>query len=155
MIFTDPSMLLLLALLLQSIGLQITEMLKLSFVNSMIILPIFFLMNISSVSIFLVLLLYRVVIKLLVYEMHRFLTAALENTALSRLRSRRRDLSSGMSVMGCSLSSSSRCEGSKDEALLKEGSEIEEEHGHPEEVYILGEAFFRVSNLSDALTVTD
>ncbi|XP_050712660.1 uncharacterized protein LOC126996334 [Eriocheir sinensis] len=146
----DPTVVLMLLLFLLGISVHFSALLKLPFPKLMIALPIFCVMAMATGTIFLVLLLYRVVIKLLAFEMRRFMTAALtEGTALSLASNRNSGIYNCLGVArGSSLSLST------DESpdITHAGAQNEEQgQPLPAEVDILGEAFLHVGQIKDDL----
>lgn len=157
---TDPIALLLTLLFFLGLVYQFLIYRESSPTQIMIGFPILFLTNIASVSMFLVILLYRVLTKLLGYEIRRFLLAALEeDTALSSITNS--SMTKSISEKGDLLFSFSSHERPAANVILneenKEEDEDDKEHRQscPMEVYLLGEAFFRVSILRVTDSLTD
>ncbi|XP_063886425.1 uncharacterized protein LOC135114454 [Scylla paramamosain] len=154
MFLTDPIALSMSLLFFLGVFSQLLMYTKSSLMEIMIGIPICFLMNMASLSIFLVVVLYRTVSRLLGYEMSRFLTAALgEGTVLSRVSNR--SMMSGISETGGLLFSFSSHEVSEVNGLLNEDKKEKEDEENrrqcPMEVYILGEAFFRLGEIKEDL----
>ncbi|MPC52361.1 hypothetical protein E2C01_046229 [Portunus trituberculatus] len=144
---TDPIAILLTLLFFLSLLYQFFMHLELSLTKIMIGLPIVVVTNIVSASMLLVILLYRVVTRLLGYEMRRFLLAAVEGTTLFRIRNR--SMMSGINETGDLLLTFFTHERSE-VSVHVHGENKEEERGEVEpcpKVYILGEAFFRADRI--------